>query len=286
MTSHWLHPITNYQSLITGFDVGPYYLIIIRQDKFMSGIHEIKYTVRPHETGYGKTILPGALLNYLQDAAFEHSIKLGFSVFHLLSKGLTWVLSRYHVKVDRYPRAGEAVRILTWYPGPQKPFYLRDWEILDQEERTILRATSSWLVVDLKSGKPVDGDALLRSLTALNRRAIEDDFSPLPDVGRTDETGRFCVRLSDTDLNRHVNHVHHILWAFESVPPEFLKNRVPVQWEVAYKGEVTFGQNIIVNTEVSDDTMLHHHLSRETDGREMARLRTRWKKEEKGMSPE
>ena len=55
----------------------------------MSGIHEIRYEVRPHETGYGKTIQPGALLNYLQDAAFEHSVKLGFSVYHLLAKGQT-----------------------------------------------------------------------------------------------------------------------------------------------------------------------------------------------------
>jgi acyl-ACP thioesterase len=249
----------------------------------MSAIHEIRYTVRPHEAGYGDTIQPVSLLNYLQDAAFEHSIKLGFSVFHLFSKGLTWVLSRYHIKIDRYPVAGESVRIHTWYPGSQKPFYLREWEILDENERIIVRATSSWLVVDIKTGKPVDGDSLLSGLTVMERRAIEDGFKPLPEPGPEGIKGRFSVRLSDTDLNRHVNHIHHILWALECVPQEFLSGNVPAEIEAAYKGEIMFGQNVIVQTRRSDDRVFNHKLVLEYDDREVARLRTRW--EDKTKNP-
>jgi medium-chain acyl-[acyl-carrier-protein] hydrolase len=244
----------------------------------MSNIHEIAYTVRPHETDYGTMMQPKSLLDYLQDAAYEHSIKLGFSVFDLFPKGLTWVLSRYHVKVDRFPGSGEQVRIHTWYPGPQKPFYLREWEILDRKGTVIVRATSSWLVVNIRSGKPVDGDEVLKELNVTDKRALEDDFIPLPGTGRTDVSGRFCVRLSDTDINRHVNHVHHILWALETVPPDIMSKYVPLEIEASYKGEIRLGQEITVHTEIIGEGFFNHRLVRESDRVEVARLRTRWGK--------
>jgi medium-chain acyl-[acyl-carrier-protein] hydrolase len=253
-----------------------------REEK-MPDMHEMRYTVRPYEAGYGKTARPEALLNYLQDAAFEHSIRLGFSVFHLFPMGLTWVLSRYHIRIDRYPKAGESVRVLTWYPGSQKPFYLREWEILDDDGEKLLRATSSWLVVNLKTGKPADGDAILKNLPVIGRRAIEDEFKPLPASGRADITRRFSVRLSDTDLNRHVNHVWHILWALESVPEEQISGGMPVRIEAAYKGEILPGQSVIASTEVGPDGTHLHRLALEPGEMEVARLRTMWEKRGEGL---
>ena len=148
----------------------------------MTGIHQITYDVRPSEAGYQKTIRPAALLNYLQDAAFEHSVSRGFSAFHLFKKGLIWVLSRYHVRVDRYPSVGEQVQVRTWYPGPQKPFYLRDWEVLDDKGAVLALATSSWLILDAATLKPVDDDGLLDGLEQRPVRAIEDAFQPLPEI--------------------------------------------------------------------------------------------------------
>ena len=244
----------------------------------MSDIHETRYIVRPYEAGFGKTALPEALLNYLQDAAFEHSIQLGFSVFHLFPMGLTWVLSRYHVKIDRYPTAGELLRVRTWYPGPQRPFYLREWEILDEDGNCLVRATSSWLVVDLKTGEPTDGEMVLENLSVTEKRAIEDDFKPLPIPRETDLAREFSVRLSDTDLNRHVNHSQHILWALESVPEEQLSGGVPVQIEAAYKEEILFGQNVTVRTEAGKDGVFLHQLLIEPGGEEAARVRVKWEK--------
>ena len=242
----------------------------------MSGIHEISYTVRPYEAGYGKRALPGALLNYLQDAAFQHSVSLGFSVFHLFQRGLTWVLSRYHVKILRYPLSGETVLVKTWYPGSQKPFYLREWKISDKDGGELVLATSSWLVVDLETGRPTDGDFILENHPLTDMRAIQDDFKPLPSPRRLDVERRFPVRILDTDLNRHVNHVHHILWSLECVPEGYLSERVPVEMEATYKGEAVFGQEIAVGTEAQEDGTCLHRLVLEPGPKEVARVRTAW----------
>lgn len=247
----------------------------------MSGVHEMQYTVRPYEAGYGKTALPGAILNYLQDAAFEHSVSLGFSVFHLFPLGLTWVLSRYHVKILRYPLSGESVRVRTWYPGSQKPFYLREWKIMGKDGVDIALATSSWLVVDLKTGKPTDGDSILKNLPTTQERALPDNFPSLPLPSREDHARRFPVRISDTDLNRHVNHVQHLLWSLESVPGEFLFRKLPVEMEATYKEEVVFGQEVVVHTEVKENGTCLHHLLLEPGGKEAARVRTVWEDKKK-----
>ena len=183
----------------------------------MSDIYQITYRVRPYEAGFQKLIRPDALLNYFQDAAFEHSVSRGFSAFHLFRKGLAWVLSRYHIQVKRYPSAGEKIHIRTWYPGSQRPFYLRDWEVLDESGDVLALATSSWLILDMATMKPVDDGGLLNDLESRPVRAIEDAFDPLPELKASQFESRFCVRLSDTDMNRHVNHVHYIQWALESV---------------------------------------------------------------------
>jgi len=242
----------------------------------MSDIYEISYHIRPYEAGYEKTIRPDALLNYFQDAAFEHSMARGFSAFHLLKKGLTWVLSRYHIKVDRYPLVGEQVRIRTWYPGPQKLFHLRDWEVLDESGAVLALATSSWLILHISTMKPTDDGGLLDALESRPVRAIEDAFDPLPELEEPQLESRFCVRLGDTDMNRHVNHVHYVQWALESVSRHAPEESVPLEMEAAYRAEARFGDNLIARARDAGGGLFTHQLLLESDGTELTRLRTKW----------
>jgi acyl-ACP thioesterase len=239
-------------------------------------IHEISYTVRPYEAGYGKTLKPEALLNYLQDGVFEHGFNRGISLYHFVPKGLTWVLTRYHVQVERYPGTGEKVTVRTWYPGAIKPYYMRDWEVVDSTGAAIARATSSWLILNMGTKKPVDDNGLLDGITPHPARALEDDFAPLPELETAETESRFRVRLSDTDLNRHVNHVHYIQWALDSIPGDILEKKQPMVIEVGYRGEARYGDDIISRVGAVGDGTYLHQLVRESDGKELTRLRTRW----------
>ena len=242
----------------------------------MPEIHEINYTVRPYEAGYGKTLRPEALLNYLQDAAFEHSYRRGISLYHFVPRGLTWVLTRYHVKVDRYPAVGEKVTVRTWYPGAAKPYYLRDWELVGKDGESIGRGTSSWLILDMKTKKPAEDNGLLDGFPPHLVRSLEDDFAPLPELEKVDGESLFCVRLSDTDLNRHVNHVHYIQWALDSVPAETLEKNQVVGIEVGYRAEARFGDKVVSKVGSTGDGTFLHQLVRDSDGKELTRLRTKW----------
>lgn len=90
-----------------------------------------------------------SLLNYLQDAAGDHAALLGFSITELLKKNQTWLLSRYHFKVLRYPSYGDKVMVSTWPSATQGIFALRDFELADEKGQVFLVATSSWILLDL-----------------------------------------------------------------------------------------------------------------------------------------
>lgn len=244
----------------------------------MSDIHQITYTVRPYEAGYQGKAKLDTLLNYLQDGAYEHSVTRGFSALDLFKRGLTWVLSRYHISIQRYPQTGEQVTVRTWYPGPQKPFYLRDWEIVDDLGNALVLATSSWLILDVATMKPVDDKGLLDDLKPRPVRALDDPFNPLPELKEPQTEARYCVRLGDTDMNRHVNHVHYIQWAVESVNHLAARGVVPLEVEAGYRAEARFGDNVVAVVQDLGEGLFHHQLLKESDGRELTRLRTRWGK--------
>jgi len=85
----------------------------------------------------------------------------------------------------------------------------------------------------------------------------------------------FNVRLSDLDLNQHVNNARYIEWALESVPLEIWRGYQLQRIEISFRAETKYGERVIVQTEQSDGTFFHQIVS-EKDKRNLAVLRTSW----------
>jgi len=241
-------------------------------------IYRAEYIIHTYEIDFRGRARPDALLNYLQDTAGAQARELGFSVEALFGRGLTWVLSRYHIKIDRFPRLGEKIVILTWPSGRSEYHALRDWEILDAKGQKILRATSSWMVISLERKQPIPIETLYAERLIVSKRALEDDFSPLPILPSATREVEFGVELSHLDLNRHVNNVVYVHWALEGMPAEILFNFSPVEIEVAYRAEAVYGHRVLSRLYAADEGKKEfwHQIARSEEGRELARLRTRW----------
>ncbi len=242
-------------------------------------IYRAEYIIHTYEIDFRGRARPDTLLNYLQDTAGAQAQELGFSVEALFRRGLTWVLSRYHIKIDRFPRLGEKIVILTWPSGRSEYYALRDWEILDPDGQKILTATSSWMVISLEQKQPVPIETLYAEKIIVSKRALDDDFSPLPVLPSASQEVEFPVEISHLDLNRHVNNVVYVHWALEGMPAEILFNLSPVEIEVAYRAEAVYGHRVLSRIYAADEAKKEfwHQIVRPDDRRELARLRTRWK---------
>jgi acyl-ACP thioesterase len=243
-------------------------------------IYRKEYTVHTYETDARGLARPVALLNFLQDAAGDHAGRLGLSVVDLFKRNMTWVLSRYHVRVHRYPAAGERLEVVTWPSGRNGYFATRDFEVADGAGGAVLSATSSWMVIGLETKKTVKVEGVVGARYAVERRALEDPFASLPIISAREAEARFRVETAHLDWNRHVNNAVYVQWALEGVPPEILMGSRPSDIEVSYRAEALYGDEVLSAVQrVRDDgpgaVFLHQILNAAT-GAELARLRTRW----------
>jgi medium-chain acyl-[acyl-carrier-protein] hydrolase len=239
-----------------------------------------EYQVRFHEAGFRGTVRPVTVLNYLQDTAAAHSAKCGYPLSRLLARNLTWVLSRYHVHVERYPAVGESITVHTWRPSLEGIFALRDFEVLDCAGKILAAATSSWVIVNLETKRPVKLDTVLNNFPTNKRRALQDEFTSLPRLEKADMNEIFKVRAGDLDLNCHVNHTVYVEWALETVPDDIRQKLFPVEIEAAYRAEAFFGDKILSRTAFEPDensSGFIHQLVNVRDGKELTRLRTVWR---------
>jgi acyl-ACP thioesterase len=252
----------------------------------MEKIYTKKFLFHTYEVDFRARARPVTLLNYLQDAAGDHAALLGFSLFDLLKINKTWLLSRYHIRVQRYPEIGEEVTVTTWPSGTQRIFALRDFEMADGNGKLVAAATSSWVLWDIPAKQPLQLDERLRSEFVLEKRAIDDPFEPLPTLpapGTPDRELDCRVGMQDIDFNNHVTYDVYIQWALETVPEDEQRSCVPAEIEVSYRAEAFYGDDIVSRLKKSDTdagagTTFLHGIYHKSKGTELARLRTVWTK--------
>jgi len=244
----------------------------------MERIHSQLYTVRNYELGPYQAAHVRTLLNYLGEAADSHIQKLGVSIQDLLEKDLLWVLVGYHLKVDRYPLAGETVTINTWYPGRHERFYLRDFEVEGSDGNLIAAATTSWALIDARKRRPVNSEDALPDFPVLERSAVKGRLDRLPPADSAHRGEPFIVGSSCLDMYTHVNHVFYIQWALDSVSPGIENGILPFSIEAVFKAEAVAGDRLVaaLGPTKTTGTWLHS-ITREVDGKEVARLRTKWR---------
>jgi acyl-ACP thioesterase len=242
----------------------------------LDAIFEKELPVRYHELDSHGNVSPVTLLNYLQDTAGLHAAQLGVAVSDLHKLGLTWVLSRIHLIVTQYPRANEGVVIRTWPATRQGMFSCREFELTGAGEVLFGRATTSWAALNIVSRRPVKLEEHLPAYPLFPRRAIDDDFTSLPHFPET-ATSEYTFRVlrSDLDTNHHVNNAIFAGWALESVPDEIAAGTL-IELEISFRAEVLYGETILSRCVVTGPGLCLHQIVNKKNGRELARLRTRW----------
>ncbi|MCK7477954.1 MAG: thioesterase [Candidatus Moduliflexus flocculans] len=239
------------------------------------------YAVHSYETDARGLVKASSLLNYLQDAAGEHASRLGVGVRDLVRRNMTWVLSRYHIVIRRYPAMGARIEVTTWPSAKRGHFALRDFEASDADG-PVLSATSSWMVIALDRKQPVKVDEAIAGAVRRRAAALEDLFDSLPVPEARDAEVRFRVESGHIDWNRHVNNAVYVQWALEAAPAEVLKTLRPAEIEVSYRAEAFFGDEVVSAVRRAgsgeDGPGLPPPGRQRGHGAELARLRTRWER--------
>ncbi len=239
------------------------------------------FKIRAYEAGVNGRVSIQSIVNYLLESASNHAAHMEVSVQKLFEMNLTWVQSRFHVRMYDYPRWPETVRVETW-PAVKDSFYaLRDYRLLNSKGKEVGVASSSWMMIDFKLRKPVPLPDFVDNLENKEAgRSLNEPFGRLPVVEHVESERPFFVRLSDLDVNRHVYSVHYVSWGLEAVPAEIWKTHRLTDLEINFRAESVYGDRIVsqIQQQKQEKTLVVlHQLRREQDGKELTRMRTTWK---------
>jgi medium-chain acyl-[acyl-carrier-protein] hydrolase len=194
----------------------------------------------------------------------------------LRARGLAWVLGRQRLEVGTAVRAGERLEIETWPSGASGVAALRDF-LVRRGGAEVARASTVWFVMDLARRRPVRLDRVLderfRERPARSAPPPADRLEP---AGEGGATRRFSIRYLDIDANQHVTNTSYLAWALEAVPEEVWRGCRLAVLEAHYLAECRYGSAIRSRASASGEGEYRHAVVREEDGKELARLWTRW----------
>ena len=222
-----------------------------------------------------------SILNYMQDIAAEHTVELNITIPELFKKGLTWMLSRYHINIIRYPFYKEKVIVKSWVAEHKGMFSIRDYSMETEKGEILALMTSSWVLYDIGLKKPVPVETLQLAAFVHPERAIDDSFSRLALPGSPEHSCDLQIRKTDIDINRHVNNRITIEWALEPVPDEIVRQYELTDIQITFKGQAFFGDPIHCDFDMDqheEQISGRHHITNSETGQSITIVNTTWRR--------
>ena len=180
----------------------------------MLKIYKEDCTVRSYQTDLNARMKPSAILEVMQEAAGQHSERLGLGRSALLAKNTAWVLTRVEVDMDRYPAFEETFSVETFPMPVRRCFFPRYFIFRDSNGIEIGRAATLWVLLDLGT----------RSMTKL-------DVVKAP-------------RYTDLDFNGHVNNTRYLDWCCDALGIDTMRGAYLKHFAVNFDAEVMPMQQI------------------------------------------
>lgn len=213
-----------------------------------------------YDTDASWRLKPVSFMNYAQEAAGNHAVYLGFGYDDLIKNNTAWILSRVHVQFIDTPKWREDVTLTTWHKGLNRLFYLRDFILTDEDGRERIKATTSWLVLNLETRKLVRDPQLMEEGTVNHENVIEApaDKVVMPKDVEPKFVMKHLVSYSDVDMNGHTNNAMYMQWAMDALDYETASANVLKSLTINFNHETKPGDEVsIYRASVQKEDGLH-----------------------------
>lgn len=203
-----------------------------------------KITVPCYDTDASWLLKPASFMNLAQEAAGRHAVHLGFGYDDLIVSNTAWILSRVHVEFIDTPKWREDITLTTWHKGLNRLFFLRDFILTDAQGKERVKATTSWLVLNLETRRLVRDPKLMEEGTVCTENAIEipADKVQMPKEVEPEFVMEHRVAYSDIDTNGHANNAMYMHWAMDAVDYDIASTRPVKEFTINFNHETKAGE--------------------------------------------
>ena len=205
-------------------------------------LYTMKRSVTDSDTDFSRRQKLSSVFGMFQDIAALHASNLGADVNWLRDDlGLAWILMRIRVEIASYPKRAQNVIVETW---PQEPraLYDRDYMIKDADGNALIRAASTWVIMNLDT-REIKRDKFLDyyGLEMKKERALGESVGRLKPLKDAEIAYEKEIKFSDVDYNNHVNNARYVDFIMDVFSVDEHRAREIGAIEVHYNNEIGLG---------------------------------------------
>jgi acyl-ACP thioesterase len=199
-----------------------------------------KFTIPCFNADMSWRLKPASFMDMAQEAANLHAATLGFGYDELIASRTAWVLSRMHVVFVDTPKWRDEVTLATWHKGLNRLFFLRDFLMTDKDGKARVKATTSWLVLNLDTRRLVRDPHLIDEGKTCTEDVLDApaDKVVMPKDVEAKLVMQHDVAYSDLDMNCHVNNAMYMQWAMNAVNYEISSDRPVREFTINFNHEI------------------------------------------------
>ncbi|MCQ2533257.1 MAG: thioesterase [Clostridia bacterium] len=221
----------------------------------------VSYYIKSTDCDINDDVLLNNLFGYLQEAAGASAASFGVSTKALNEHNWCWILINTTMEVDRLPKWGETIKIRTWSTGVNKFYWGREYEVLTESDEVICKATSSWIVGDMETHRPVvpakypelSLDFLMSTRRVFGEEVIGRIKAPKFDTLDFEPIITKYADYSDLDRNHHVNNTRYLAWFEDAIYKYGIQINDVKRVSVEYLAEVKSGNAVKIYVIKNDD---------------------------------
>lgn len=212
-----------------------------------------------------------SLIKYFGDIAGNHSSSCGYGLNDIPKTHITWLLLNWKVKMFSHPKYNEELTINTWPRVIEKFYSYRDFEVFDNNNNNLVAiASSKWIMINAETKRIERISNEIINAYGVEQKSVFteslNDKPKIPDNLKLNFT--YTIQRRDIDTNGHVNNLHYIDYALESLPEDVYNSNEFDNIEIHYKKEIKYGETIncyysfennkhIVTIKNEDNSVLH-----------------------------
>lgn len=206
-----------------------------------------KFVITIYDIDFCGNLKLNSILNYFQEVATRHAMILNIDYHNLIKVNEFWVLSRICAEVDRYPKLGDEITVVTYPISPRLVDCDRDYYILDKSGEVLIRGVSKWLILDSNTHKIKKvNPRYFEGLSFFDKRAIQNPEWKVEQVENMEEVYNNKVTLDDIDFNRHMNNSKYANVIFNAFSPEDVLDKKIKAFSINYLSEMRYQKEYIV----------------------------------------
>ena len=183
------------------------------------------------------------MLSLMENVACMHSDVAGYGIMDIPRTHLSWVQLNWKVKIFKRLNYGGTVTIRTWARNATKVSTLRDFEVVDENNKTTCIATTKWTLVNTDTHSITRiPDEVIAEYTPEDKTILPDfEFKRLEEPTEFSNEYIYATQRRDIDVNKHMHNLNYLDLAYEALPQEVYLNEEFNNIEIMYKTAIKLG---------------------------------------------